>query len=198
MTASESNPARDFVVLRTDHTGPREFVTFWGQRYADPREPLYEGNIGKPLTPESVMALFEWKNGGKLSAPKAASVHKHYISLIGAPLPSEIRGFLKSFGPSKGGAIWPIFWLHCCDRQFPIFDQHVYRAMKFIQRAELDELEGYPDDRKVDLYLDIYVPFHNEIAVPGRETDKALWTFGKFLKANPDLLRSSERTADEG
>src|SRR6266478_5381142 len=144
--------------------------------------------IGKPLTPASVMALFEWKNGGKLSARKRLSVQEHYVPRIDKPLAGEVRGFLNSFGPSKGGAIWPIFWLHCCNQQFPIFDQHAYRAMIFIEHDQSDELDKYSDKQKIDLYLDGYIPFRLRFGRADRRTDQALWMFGKFLKTKPNYL----------
>jgi hypothetical protein len=188
VTISESSAISHLVVIRAVETGPDDFIEFWASRYVDPRESLYDENIGKPLTPESVMALFEWKNGGKLSDRKKTSVHQHYVSRINEPLPHEVRGFLKSFGLNNGGSIWPIFWLHCCNQQFPIFDQHVYRAMTFIQHRESDELNKYSDKQKIDFYLDRYIPFYAQLGNLDRRADKALWMFGKFLKVEPNYL----------
>jgi len=188
LTISEQSTADHLVVLRLTETGPEDFIKFWASQYVDPREALYDENIGKPLTPGSVMALFEWKNGGKLSARKRLSVQEHYVPRIDKPLAGEVRGFLNSFGPSKGGAIWPIFWLHCCNQQFPIFDQHAYRAMIFIEHDQSDELDKYSDKQKIDLYLDGYIPFRLRFGRADRRTDQAFWMFGKFLKTKPNYL----------
>jgi len=56
--------------------------------------------------------------------------------------------------------------------------------MAFIENGEAEEIPQY-DPRKVDAYLDRYLPFHAQFpAIDGREVDKALWTFGKFIKEN--------------
>ncbi len=188
MTISDLSPTDHFVVLCATEAQLDDFIDFWASRYVDPRESLYDENIGKPLTAKSVMALFEWKNGGKLSNRKIASVRQHYVTRINEPLPRELRGFLKSFGTSNGGSVWPIFWLHCCDQQFPIFDQHVYRAMTVIQRRESDELDKYSDKEKIDFYMDCYIPFYRQLRSLDRKADKALWMFGKFLKREPNYL----------
>jgi hypothetical protein len=177
-----------FVIFQGAKTGVHEFVDFWAATYFDPRESLYTDNIGKPLTPGSVLALFEWKNGGKLSADKEKSVKRHYVTRINDPRPSNVDQFLRSFGTSKGGSIWPIFWLHCCDQEFPIYDQHVHRAMTFIQGGDSEELDSLSDAIKVNFYLQRYLPFRKCLGGDGRKTDRALWMFGKFLKSWPSLV----------
>jgi hypothetical protein len=178
----------ELVIYRPAAATAAEFVSFWSPRYQDPREDLYTLNVDHPPTPERVMALFFWKNGGALSARKRRSVEENYIARAEelAKLPRDLpaSAFLDRF--PAGGAIWRIFWLHCWQpHRFPIFDLHVHRAMRFIQDAVIEELDEVADDRaKVRLYLDHYLPFHGRFAGLGhRETDRALWTFGKFIKA---------------
>ncbi len=89
--------------------------------------------------------------------------------------------FLERF--AKGGAIWRIFWLHCCRPAFPMFDQHVYRAMLLIEGQASDELAGKSDARKIELYLTQYLPFLRLLAgIDPRKLDRALWSYGRFLK----------------
>ena len=46
-------------------------------------------------------------------------------------MPNKV--FLRDFLSRPGGAIWRIFWLHChYPNKFPIYDQHVHRAMACI------------------------------------------------------------------
>lgn len=60
-----------------------DFVLFWNNQYdllQYPEEP-YAKNLGK-LTKQSIMALFKWKNAGKLSARKEDSVRRNYINRV--------------------------------------------------------------------------------------------------------------------
>jgi hypothetical protein len=59
-----------------------EFVERWEVLYDYKLEDHYDRNIGQPLTPERVTALFEWKNGGRLARNKEASVQRNYIDRL--------------------------------------------------------------------------------------------------------------------
>lgn len=162
-----------------------EFVNFWSQRYIYPEQQLYYENIGCELTEERIFNLFLWKNGVRLSERKRNSVQENFIKrrsqLEQFKINTSPREFLEVF--REGGAIWRIFWLHCFrpDR-FPIYDQHVHRAMAFIQNRVIEEIPQY-DPRKIDAYIDRYIPFYEKFAMVGpRNLDKALWSFGKFIK----------------
>lgn len=55
--------------------------------------------------------------------------------------------------------------------------------MVYIEDRKIEELSNN-DDQKIDLYLDRYIPFHQRFgAIDQRSIDKALWFYGKFLKA---------------
>ena len=99
------------------------------------------------------------------------------------PVSTTAEEFLKNFG---GGAIWRVFLLHCWQPQrFPIYDQHVHRAMEFIETRTAREISN---STRVVLrdYTDRYLPFWRRFsATPDREVDKALWVFGKVLKQFP-------------
>ena len=160
------------------------FVEFWSQRYHYGQEHLYFENIGQPPTIESVLALFIWKNGTPLSALKLQSVMQNFVQrmdeLKSIPIEENARDFLERF--TAGGAIWRVFWLHCWQpNKFPIYDQHVHRAMAFIKTGSKEEIPVY-DPRKIDSYINRYLPFYAEFhGIDHREVDKALWSFGKFL-----------------
>lgn len=82
-----------------------------------------------------------------------------------------------------GGAIWNIFHAHCLypDR-WPIFDQHVCRALWYMLKGELREIP-VKDSEKLRVYRESYVSFHSSFGpVPERRLDEALFMFGKFLK----------------
>lgn len=187
----QSNPLGDQVMMLTTYTANRatkaDFVAFWECQYDYPQEHLYTENIGQPLTADRVHHLFEWKNGYRLSALKHRSVEKNYIAHIkelqALPHHTDAAGFLTHF--ALGGAIWRIFWLHCWQpNRFPIYDQHVHRAMRFIETQQIEEIPT-TDDRKVQEYLHRYLPFHQEFQnLNQRSVDKSLWSFGKFIKEN--------------
>ena len=175
------------TTYRPHRASPGEFVDFWSALYEDPREDLYAKSIKRPLTPKRVGPLFIWKNGGKLSKPKQRSVEHNFIArldeLHDLPKDTPAETFLARF--ATGGVIWRIFWLHCWQPdRFPIYDQHVHRAMMLIEDREPDELSAKDDRRKIRLYLDRYLTFHRRFAGSDqRSVDRALWAFGKFIKA---------------
>ena len=162
------------------------FIRFWATQYSDPREALYTQNIGPPLTGDKIRSLFVWKNGGKLSERKRSSVERNYVSRLDEALgvtEDGPRAFLDRF--PDGGAIWRIFFLHCCwPHRYPIYDMHVHRAMSFIESdGTKEELGQYNDTQKTEAYLSRYLPFHqSRFGSPRAEVDRALWTFGRFIR----------------
>lgn len=164
-----------------------QFVEFRSQRYEYAKEYLYDNNIGQELTEQRIIELFVWKNGTSLSEEKRKSVTQNFVArrheLVQFQNNIDVRGFINHF--AKGGAIWRIFWLHCnYPNEFPIYDQHVHRAMTYIQNGEIEEIPK-KDPIKIDLYIESYLPFHSQFAAfDGRLVDKALWAFGKFINVN--------------
>ncbi len=162
-----------------------DFVAFWEQQYNYPLEHLYTNNIGQAPTADRVHHLFIWKNGSRLSDLKHSSVEANYIARIqelnALPQNTDAAAFLAQF--ALGGAIWRIFWLHCWQPdRFPIYDQHVHRAMIFIEQQRLEEIPK-ADTAKVQQYLQRYLPFYQRFkGLNQRSVDKALWFYGKFLK----------------
>ena len=165
-----------------------EFVEFWSNQYNYKNNRfgnLYEQFIKMELSREKLENLFIWKNGGNLSAKKASSIKNNFIEKI-----TEIKLLNKDSSPKElikkfqnGGAIWRIFFLHCWNQDmFPIYDQHVHRAMKYIKNGKIDEIPKKDED-KIDSYLNEYIQFYKKFQIiDDRKVDKALWTFGKFLK----------------
>jgi hypothetical protein len=179
------------------------FINFWASLYRYDLEDLYNNNISvKPFTDKAISALFAWKNGGELSKKKRRSVEQNYLpkkldeSVTRAVQFSqnanlvELAQFAKDFLTTdfpQGGAIWRIFWLHCCNQQFPIYDQHVHRSMVFLLEGRIEELSKFTDEKKIDLYVSKYLAFHRRFSAEQRTIDRANYTFGRFLKAWPDL-----------
>ncbi len=185
------------LIYKPSHATLTEFVEFWRRVYGDDdTERLYSDNIRRELTEQRILELFKWKNGGRLAQHKEASVRHNFVEhrreLEQLQPDQDIENLLAHF--PNGGVIFRIFWLHCwCPDHFPIYDQHVHRAMTFILTGELREIP--PDDAaKIASYKDEYVRFHHSFdgidirsvdPALDRTVDKALWAFGKFLKKNP-------------
>lgn len=65
-----------------------------------------------------------------------------------------------------------------------MFDQHVYRAMVFLQGQGRNELAEDSERQKIDLYLNQYLSFFNQFKnFDSFKVDQALWTFGRFIKS---------------
>lgn len=171
-----------------------DFVTYWSPRYNYKNEHLYADNIGKPLTAQRIYDLFVWKNGSRLAAKKRRSVEQNYVAhvkdLKRLLLDTSAEAFLNEF--ASGGAIWRIFWLHCWQHErFPIYDQHVHRAMVFIEEQRVEEIPSGDAD-KVGSYVQRYLPFHGQFpGINSRLVDRALWFYGRFLKSTQLPLRYS-------
>jgi hypothetical protein len=181
---------------------PKQFVEFWSLRYEYAIENLYIDNIRQELTGPRILNLFHWKNGTRLSKRKETSVNHNFIQRkneLAQLQPNEsaedfAKDFLDRF--NNGGAIWRIFWLHCWkpDR-FPIYDQHVHRAMVFIKTGAREDI-SQDDPQKIKAYIHSYLPFYNDNFADfdkrERAVDKALWAFGKFIKISNFPLGGTE------
>ncbi|MBN2211176.1 MAG: hypothetical protein JW709_07245 [Sedimentisphaerales bacterium] len=182
-----SNPTAPYLVIPRPAAIERNvFIDYWAGFYDDPREQLYEENIQGNLTATKVRELFKWKSGNWFPAPSRQSMERNFIPRLAQAQALATEGsaeaFLKSF--PKGGAIWRIFFLHICrPDKYPIFDQHVYRAMIYIQKGDIEEIPN-GDKRKIAGYLNDYLPFFKTFGPnPDRRVDKALWMLGRFLKS---------------
>ena len=154
-----------------------DFINHWSSKYSYPNECKYENNVGKPLTERSRLELFKWKNGSNISQRKMNSILNNYpLSFTG----NEEMRYLNY--TKEGGAIWNIFYIHCLKpEKWPIFDQHTFRAMKYMQTGKIIEIGN--DKSKYESYTKEYIPFiQNFKSVGARKLDKALFSFGQFLK----------------
>ena len=168
----------------------REFVDFWKSFYSNDKEndQRYTNNINKTVfTPRDIDNLFWWKNGMKINdhPTKSRSVGdvkekiKHVNALKERFDPTL---FKDKFG--KMGVVWQIFLLHIINPgEYPIYDQHVYRAYHYLHFGVIEEI---PATRKTSLefYHEKYRPFFKQFRpryCRHRDVDLALWCFGKFL-----------------
>ena len=176
-------------VLISKESNQLDFVNFWSSQYRYSNESLYDLNIGKELTEERIIELFQWKNGTPLSEKKMQSVRENYLkdkTLF--PIAPSID-FIKSELAKPGGTIWRIFWIHChYPQMYPIYDQHVHRAMAHIQGWNNIEIPEY-NKAKIQMYLKHYLPFHSQFGgMDHKKVDEALWAYGKFLTQTPSML----------
>jgi len=163
-----------------------EFIEHWSSRYIDgDRDKIfYDPFIGKADLKTDFAALeslFIWKNGTKIAPLKQRSIVVNYFNnwVDDAELESH---FLH--GKSSGGPIWNIFYLHCrLPSVWPIYDQHTYRAMQYLKNGNIvGDVNAFPKPKIYKTYLNEYVPFATELSSDRRSTDRALYTFGQFLK----------------
>ncbi|PIQ23443.1 hypothetical protein COW36_09360 [bacterium (Candidatus Blackallbacteria) CG17_big_fil_post_rev_8_21_14_2_50_48_46] len=169
--------------LPPKHKTSCEFITYWSSKYIYSDEWKYDQNISltKPFTKESREQLFQWKNG------TGDRIAQHKMNGILLNYPLHFCGDIKRRylnASQSGGAIWNIFYAHCLEPEnWPIFDQHVYRAMQFLKKGSILELSQKNKD-KYEVYLNEYINFFKSFSGhPQREIDKALMCFGKYLKA---------------
>ncbi len=176
-------------VLREAFVTMPEFISFWSKQYSYDIDYVYDDNIGKELIEDRIWALFQWKNGGPLSKNKKTSVKDNYINEK-IKIQCNLDNFdLLTYLNKPGGVIWRIFWLHCnCPNIYPMYDQHVHRAMAKLKTWE--ELEIPSENRvKVEMYINHYLPFWKEFhEFPSKKVDEALWSYGKFLKLKYDFI----------
>ncbi|AFY19330.1 hypothetical protein [Pseudomonas sp. UW4] len=155
------------------------FFDHWSSKYKYKSEEKYTDNIGNPLTEESLRQLFEWKNGiEKIAGRKVQSIAANYNTSFKDDPATRYLDHKQS-----GSAIWNIFYLHCLlPREWPIFDQHVFRAMRYMKTGKIEEIPG-TSKRKYEVYQQEYIPFFKAFGgMEQRKVDTALFAFGKFLK----------------
>src|ERR1039458_4049768 len=148
----------------------KTFAEFWAARYTGYDDEFYYANVGHELTEARILSLFEWKNGTPLSGPKRASVVRNFVGrrseLDQIPPDETASALLERF--AEGGVIWRIFWLHCWQpARFPIYDQHVHRAMRCIQAGVREEIPGKDPD-KIRAYIEQYRSEERRVGEEGR------------------------------
>lgn len=162
-------------ILVPKDTDQFEFIDFWSKQYDYGKEHLYDDNIHEELTDERVLKLFEWKNGTPISGKKMRSIEEHYLADQTIYPKEPSIELIKKILDRPGGAIWRIFWVHChYPERYPIYDQHVHRAMAHIQGWNVLEIPSY-NKKKIQIYLNDYIPFYDQFKeIPYKKVDEAL------------------------
>ncbi len=179
------------ISVQIEQNSIDEFIDHWSGKYHYAHEHKYDTNIAKDLTQDkdALMKMFKWKNGRKLSPAKRKGVREkiEWLETVQSRERSRICEAAESkyLHEKSGGAIWNIFFLHCLDpKKWPIYDQHAYRAMIYLEAGRVCENERN-DSEKYRNYTEKYIPFLKQpefLNFELRKADKALFTFGKFLK----------------
>jgi hypothetical protein len=182
--------------LKVNNVSPEEFITFWSVQYDYPFDDLYRKNIElDKFDPETLREFFLWKNGMRLSGNKETAFNNivQHIDVINDLKQNGFTPdvFEQYFGNTA--TIWKIFLMHIiCPSEYPIFDQHVYRAFRFINSLPNEDL---PENKieKSKKYFDEYRPFYQQIqkeanGFSDKVIDEALWGFGKFLSTYHKML----------
>ena len=189
-----------------------EFVDYWASTYQYKYEELYTKNIMFYLTENRVLKLYKWKNGGPISKEKVNSIIENYVKPLNTNF--QVEDYV-SIVDRPGGAIWNIFFAHINrPRDYPLFDQHVYRAAYYMTNGEIPE-DLKTNKQKYQVYNDWYRPVfiqecHKQLDVRDpirwtqeyvnrlRELDKALFQFGRLLKAIKKITKDGGGTYANG
>ena len=182
-------------ILIKKQTNIVQFIEFWSvfYLYNEDKESVYIDNINKRIfNGEILLSLYEWKNGSMLSQKKRKSFEKKLLAKI--EIINALKGkfnldkFKKEF--NNVSLIWKIFLLHIINPVvYPIFDQHVFRAMKYIKFSKIEEIP-FDEKEKEKFYFNEYINFFDKIKLGlpqdfnNKKIDEALWSFGKFLKSS--------------
>jgi hypothetical protein len=165
------------------------FVDNWAKMYNYPGYHRYEELLRLTAWKyDDLLELFTWKNGMPLSGKKVLVFERyiaaHIDSINQLRTHFDKEKFDRLFFPLS--AIWRIFLLHIVNPRYPIFDQHVYRAMIYIRQQNFQELPQSKAQR-MRIYHEEYLSFFSELKAcyggySEKVVDNALWAFGRFLK----------------
>jgi len=170
-----------------------DFVTFWRKAYDDSDE-KYKNHINKhPKSEKDIIALYEWKNGGRLSERKRKSLQTKILRKLGIinnlSQDLELDKFFNEFRDVS--AIWKLFLLHVIQPEsYPMLDQYVMRAYYFLTEGSINKNLTVKEKDKLEFYKRYYLSFFNGLADQvkskhsRKHVDEALWAFGKFLKSS--------------
>jgi hypothetical protein len=179
----------DFPIIVNKGT-VNQFIDCWSKYYNYSGNEIYFKHLNKcKIEAEDIRELFKWKNNMRLSIKKDISIETKIIPRLSIlnDLKKEKDIVFKTISDAfyNVPAIWRIFLAHIIKpNTFPIFDQHVYRAMIYLQTNKIEELKNR-DKAKLEKYEYEYLRFFNDISSKisdYKKYDEAMWAFGKFLK----------------
>ena len=188
-----------FPILTNIQSGSlQEFISFWSKLYVYDNAVLYERIHTTTLSEDDLKDLYKWKNGMKLSKAKEKSLNAKIISKIEivnnlrAASNFDLEYFLKEF--KQVSVVWKVFLLHILKpNRFPIYDQHVHRAYRFINNQSSNGIKASMNESvKLKFYFEEYYPFVRESKITDlKKMDEAFFAFGQFINiGNQKMLAS--------
>jgi hypothetical protein len=175
----------------------RGFILFWKDYYNEGKYPddEYEYHLRKDgvIAPEGLLYLLEWKNGNPLSGKKM-QIYRVAVENLDRLMGFRLRGSIGGedvvellrlvSGIIRTGLIWKIFLMHITrPEDFPMFDQHVYRAYCFLENGEITETSFTESDFGLyHQYRSFVIDLSEKEKIDLRTIDKALFAFGRFIK----------------
>lgn len=178
------------------------FIEVWAPLYPKDKYPdVHHLFYKQSIEEDDLKKIYSWKNSMELSTKKSAALEKILTKIA---LIKELKvNFDKDYFNrhfNEISPIWQILLLHIlCPDEYPVFDQHVFRAMYFMKYNEIKDLKSW---KTLEFYCKEYRPFFNDIifktAVNRIELDQALWAFGKTLKGYGvnELIKFIEKIKD--
>lgn len=181
------------MILEKKPCSLKEFIEFWAQFYDEGKYPdsIYEANLNKSgkLQKDNIIPLLEWKNGQPLSKAKRNIAQKVMNNLqkfndfraLKTVSQEDFKQFWELVSNIvKTGLVWKVYLLHIARLDdYPIVDQHVSRAHRYLTTGKITEppqtLETY------NVYKNFFHRSTKETDKEHREVDKALMTFGQYL-----------------
>ncbi|TAG51881.1 MAG: hypothetical protein EAZ27_13035 [Cytophagales bacterium] len=184
----------NFPVLVPVNKDFKEFVEFWSKFYdtnSDETKGYSTTITKKSFTEEDLEILFEWKNQMRLSEKKDISFKTKVltkISLINeykSKLEIDVEKYFEDFY-EVSGVVWRIFLLHCIKpNEFPIYDQHVHRALLYMNGENIENVLKTGDlsnDKKLDYYKNEYLPFFQKFGKYNpKKFDEAMVSLGQHI-----------------
>lgn len=169
------------ILCVTNANNFEDFVNSWRKFYNRSNDYKYAPiESESPLTPESLLSIFEWKNGMPLSKLKLNSIANLglKIELINQLRSSfDVVTFEREFGHMS--FVWRKFLMHAIQPSlFPIYDQHSHRAVDFLLSEQNPrESEAFYVNKFVT-YIEAWKGNQNY-----KHVDEALFEFGKFIRS---------------
>jgi hypothetical protein len=142
---------------------------------------------------------YGYTNRWKASAPVGYVIwneisrnQEYFKELIPEDFPMKMPLIVKELLSRNGfGFIWTLFVLHCFyPRIYPLYDQHVYRAYKYMVSNGRITTGMAPNSW--EKYIDYKKFFDNmlfELDIEFWELDRGLWSYGKALKQRNGLTK---------
>ena len=187
-----------FPIITNKQSGSlQEFISFWSKLYVYDNAVLYERIHNKTLSEDDLKDLYKWKNGMKLSQAKEKSLNTKIISKLEivnnlrAASNFDLEYFLKEFKQVSG--VWKVFLLHILKpNRFPIYDQHVHRAYRFINNQSSNDIRAsMKESLKLEFYFEEYYPFVRQSQITDlKKMDEAFFAFGQFINIGNQKLAS--------